>query len=207
VADSGAPDYPASRVPPGKSGEWVVERVTIAPREYDPASDPRPDCFKFRPGTYTLLRRGPEQFMTDRYDEWWTQLPAIAEALARGGEVLVTGLGLGLIVEAMLLPSESPVRRVTVVERSSDVIHLVAPHLLGAYPDRLEVIHADAFGWSPAAASRFSVTWHDIWPNPYAPECAEEMDRLERRYAPYSDWQGSWPREYLACSRKAATNS
>ena len=113
----------------------------------------------------------------------------------------MTGLGLGLVVEAMLLPPESRVRRVTVVERSSDVIRLVAPHLVGARPGHVEVIEADAFSWSPPSAARFSVAWHDIWPNPYAPECAGEMGTLERRYEPFSDWQGSWPREYLACAR------
>jgi hypothetical protein len=188
-------------VPPGKSGEWAVERVTIPPRDYDPASDPRPDCFKFRPGTYTSLRRGPTQFMTDLYDEWWTQRPAITEALARGGDVLVTGLGLGVVVDAMLEPADSPVHRITVLELSSDVIRLVAPHLLAAHPGRLEVIHADAFVWTPPESAHFSVVWHDIWPNPQAPECAAEIERLERRYGPLCDWQGSWPREYLACSR------
>ena len=97
-------EYFRSDVPAGRSGAWAVEKVSIPAREYDPAADPRPDCFKFRPGVYTCLRRDATQFMTDLYDEWWTQQAGVAEALARGGEVLITGLGLGLVAEAMLRP-------------------------------------------------------------------------------------------------------
>ena len=189
-------DYFHSDVPAGSSGAWAVEKIVIPAREYDPEADARPDCFKFRPGTYTCLRRGPTHFMTDFYDEWWTQRAGIAEALARGGEVLVTGLGLGLVAEAILRPAESRVSRVTIVEFSPDVIRLVAPHLLARHPGQVEIIEADAFEWEPPRGRRFSVGWHDIWPDPYTPENAGEMERLEERYRPWCDWQGFWPRAY-----------
>ena len=197
-------EYFRSEVPAGSSGAWVVEKVSIPEREYDPAADPRPDCFKFRPGVYTCLRRGATQFMTDLYDEWWTQRDGIAAALARGGEVLVTGLGLGLVVEAMLRPSHSRVTRVTVVEFSPDVIRLVAPYLHGRHPGRVEIVEADAFAWEPPAGRRFSVGWHDIWPDPHAADNAAEMARLEERYRARCDWQGFWPKTYLAAATGAA---
>lgn len=190
-------EYFRSEVPAGASGAWAVEKVSIPGREYDPAADPRPDCFKFRPGIYTCLRRDATQFMTDLYDEWWTQRDGIAEALARGGEVLITGLGLGLVAEAMLRPAESRVSRITIVEFSPDVIRLVAPYLRGRYPGKIEVVEADAFTWEPPAGRRFTVGWHDIWPDPHAPENAAEMGRLEERYRPCCDWQGFWPKTYL----------
>jgi len=190
-------DYFRSEVPAGRSGSWVVEKVSLPERGYDSDSDPRPDCFKYRPGEYTCLRRGPEQFMTDLYDEWWTQRDALREALARGGEVLITGLGLGLIAEAMLRQPKGRVSRVTVVELSPDVIRLVALYLTGRYPGRIEVVEGDAFTWTPPADRRFTVGWHDIWPDPYGPAVAGEIERLEQRYRPWCDWQGSWPRGYL----------
>lgn len=194
-------DYFRSELPPGTSGSWVVERVVLAERDYDAAADPRPDCFKFRPGTYTCLRRGPTQYMTDLYDEWWTQRSAIGEALKRGGGVLVTGLGIGMVVEAMLRPPGSPVTKVTVIEAAADVVRLVAPYLVAKYQKRIEIVHADAFEWRPSPGSRFTVGWHDIWPNPYEERCTEEMLRLESAYSSYCDWQGSWPRDYLAASQ------
>ena len=47
--------------------------------------------------------------------------------------------------------------------------------------------------------------WHDIWPNPSAPECESEMARLEERYRGCCDWQGSWPREYVAATGSQAS--
>lgn len=193
-------EYFRSGVPAGRSGEWVVEKVVLPQREYDQAADPRPDFFKYRPGSYTCLRRGSVQFMTDLYDEWWTQRQGIDEALARGGEVLVTGLGLGLVVEAILQVGDSPVERVTVLEQSADVIRLVAPHLQTRFAGKVEVIAADAFGWRPADGRRFSVAWHDIWANPYGAETAAEIERLREWHRPWCDWQGFWPETYLAAA-------
>jgi len=192
-----SPLYSRSRVPPGTSGPWVLEKVTIPERDYDPDADPRPDCFKLRPGVYSSLRCGSTQFMTDLYDEWWTQRSAIVEARRRGGNVLITGLGLGLVVESILACGDAAVERVTIVERSPDVIRLVGPYLEEWHPERVEIVEGDAFEWEPPADRHFSVGWHDIWPDPHEPIAQVGADELEARFAPYCDWQGSWPREYL----------
>ena len=135
--------------------------------------------------------------MTDLYDEWWTQRVAIVEACRRGGSLLITGLGLGLVVESILGAGKGRVREITVLEQSADVIRLIAPHLLARYPGRLRVEQADAYSWQPPSGSRFDLVWHDIWPNPYAAEVEDQMQRLEARYSAHCDWQGCWPREYL----------
>ena len=189
-------EYFRSEVPAGASGAWVVEKVSMPARDYDPRTDSRPDCFKFRPGLYTCLRREATQFMTDLYDEWWTQREGITEALRRGGDVLLTGLGLGLVAEAMLRPAASTVRRVTVIELSPDVIRLVKPYLDRRYPGRVEVVEADAFTWVPPQGRRFTIGWHDIWPDPYTPAVAKDMRRLGGRYSAWCDWQGFWPKSY-----------
>jgi hypothetical protein len=192
-----SPLYVRSEVPAGRSGPWVIEKVTIPERAYDADADPRPDCFKLRPGTYTALRRGSIQFMTDLYDEWWTQRRAVTEALVRGGDVLIAGLGLGLVAETILGAPGSAVGRITILELSADVIRLVAPWLRDRHPGRVEVIEADAFSWRPEPSRRFTVAWHDIWPDPYGPGVEAEMARLETHYLAHADWQGCWPREYL----------
>lgn len=191
-----AGEYVRSDVPAGTSGAWVIEKIAIPDRESDFTTDPRPDCFKFRPGNYTCLRRGSTQFMTDLYDEWWTQRAGIAEAIARGGEILITGLGLGLVAEA-ILRGGSGVTHITIVEKSADVINLVSPFLRARYGEKIEVIHGDAFAWEPPQGCRFNVGWHDIWPDPYAPENSEQMGRLEMHYGAWCDWQGFWPKAYL----------
>lgn len=192
--------YFRSDVPVGRSGAWVVEKVVLPERAYDPAADPRPDCFKFRPGTYTCLRQGATQFMTDLYDEWWTQRSAIQQAFARGGDVLITGLGLALVAEAILREPHSRVNRVTIIEKSVDVISLVAPYLEARYPGKVEVIEADAFVWRPPLERFFTVGWHDIWPDPHPAQVAREMDQLREHHQPWCEWQGFWPKAYLEAS-------
>lgn len=135
--------------------------------------------------------------MTDLYDEWWTQRTGIIEANRRGGEILITGLGLGLVAEAMLRPVESRVERITIVEHSPDVIGLVEPYLGSYYSKRIEVVQGDAFTWEPPDGRRFTVGWHDIWPDPYGPEVAQQITHLKQRYQGCCDWQGSWPEAYL----------
>ncbi len=183
--------------PPGRSGDWLLERFEVQ-------DSPRPedvphmlDCARSRDGTFSRLKCGSEVFMTDLYDEWSTQEIAIQQALQRGGHVLISGLGLGLILESIFRAPRSPVRRITVLEKSPDVVSLMAPHLLERYKERLEIIEADVFAWEPPEGARYSVVWHDIWPNPQAPEVEGEMVDLQARYGAHGDWHGSWPQEWL----------
>lgn len=189
--------YYKTDLPTGRSGEWLLERFEVEGEPgFDPTSHDAPACARRRPGTYTRLKQGDEVFMTDLYDEWYTQKIAIDQALARGGHVLISGLGLGLILDSIFLAPDSPVERITLLELSSDVIALVAPHLRVRHGDRLEILEADALGWQPPRGVHYSVVWHDIWPNPQDPACEADMLRLEAIYHPCCDWHGCWPREY-----------
>jgi len=195
------PEYRPCQVPAGRSGDWAILKVELPARATP--FDSRPDCFRYRPGRYTELRQAGVTFMTDLHDEWWTQRTAIERARQVGGKVLVTGLGLGLVVEAMLAePSPSRIEQVLVVERSADVIALVAEHLRTACGERVEIIHADAFSWRPASAIRFDTVWHDIWPDPLAADVDSQIEALRHHHAPWSVWQGFWPEDY----RRALAN-
>lgn len=188
-----------STIPPGTSGEWRLEQFTVAARD---STDERPHWARDASGTYTRLLCDDVLYMTDLYAELYTQRVAIEQAHRRGGEVLVTGLGLGLVADAML--ESTAVERVTIVEASDDVIHLVGRHLARTHGDRLRLVHADAFDWTPAPDARFTVGWHDIWPTPQDPLALDEARELEARYAPWCDWQRSWPAEYLAAEMEIA---
>ena len=190
-----SPLYIKSGLQAGRSGDWSIEKFSVQSPGQD---DSRPACFQSPAGTYTRLKKGNEVFMTDLYDEWWTQRMAIAQARHRGGDVLITGLGLGLVVASMLEPPTGRTRRVVVIERSADVIGLVAGPLENRYGGQIEVINGDAFEWLPPPGQQFSVVWHDIWPNPHEPGVLAQAERLESRYAPYCAWQGSWVRDYRA---------
>ena len=186
--------YVASAVPEGISGEWSIIKV-VQPERQTKRRDKRPKPFRYRAGTYTCLQRGGTQFMSDLYDEWWTQREAVQQAIRRGGDILITGLGLGLVVEAIFRSASDKINSVTIVEYSPDVIALVADHLLKQFDGRVRIVNADAFHWRPR--KKYTVAWHDIWPDPYGDVVDEEMKRLEKRYSRWCDWQGFWPRTYL----------
>lgn len=169
------PPWPRCRVPVGRSGDWAVQRFYDAGHPDVPA------------GEYTELVQGDILFMSDSPLECRSQWPAAQEAIRRGGHVLVTGLGLGLFID-LLQSDESNIQSITVLEKSADVIALVKPYV----SPRARIIKGDALTWLPPAGMRYSVIWHDIWPDPYAPEVPQQIETLHARFASYCDWQGSW---------------
>lgn len=132
------------------------------------------------PGTYTRLTVDGVLMMTDTWAEKMDHSLAVARST---GDVLVTGLGLGMVANAMAL--RDTVKSVTVIENSEGVIELVKSSL----HEKVEVIHADAFTWEPGDRGPFDFIWHDVWPdicsgdNParaamiahYGPHCAGEQ--------------------------------
>jgi hypothetical protein len=194
-----------TRVPPGCSGAWRIEHFEV-PAPAGDVSDRRPAWARDEPGRYTQLVCGDELYMTDLAAELHTQRPAIEEARERGGRILITGLGLGVVVEAMLAPSSTNITEIVVVERSPDVVALVGPYLVEQYGSTVRIVTDDAFDYVPVAADRFTVGWHDIWPVPQAELALAQSHALIRRFAEVCDWQGAWPLVYRDAEALASTH-
>lgn len=192
------PPYRPSRLAAGSSGEWSLLDVHLPERATN-LIDTKPACFRYRPGHYTELRQGGITYMTDLYDEWWTQRSAIVRARTLGGSVLITGLGLGMVVEAILAePTGAEVGQVTVIEQSADVIALVGPQLCQRCGPRLHIVHADAYTWTAPSGMKYDTVWHDIWPDPDAAEVDAQIEALARHHERWSRSQGFWPHDYRA---------
>lgn len=168
-------------VPDGRSGEWEVSTFAIDDEAARFRNRINPRC-PVHAGFYKQLIQGGHQWMTTLPEEIEQQREFIERA---HGSVLITGLGLGAVLQLVLEKPE--VTDVTVLEQSVDVINLVA----STYQNdaRLEIVCADAFNWVPV--HRYDVVWHDIWPT-VAASNVPEIDALKKRYAPYADWQGAW---------------
>jgi hypothetical protein len=176
-------------VPPGRRGPWSVEEFEISAEEASlenvraAINGRRQD--RLNPGRYKRLmheRRGvvmsntPMEVSTHRFGFY----------VARG-RVLVTGLGLGMFVEA--IAAKDRVTSILVVEIDPDVIALVGPHF--ADNPRIQIVQGDAYTWKPDKGDRFDFAWHDIWDE----ICADnnpDMAKLARRYAHWVDQQGFW---------------
>lgn len=125
--------------------------------------------------TYTRLFVDGTLWMTDAEFECVTNLRVIEWA---AGDVLIAGLGIGLILPPLL---NSPhVESVTVIERSADVIALVGPKY--EHP-KLTIIEADAYTWEPPKRA-FNLIYFDVWANVPNEDNKEEITNLKKRYRP-----------------------
>lgn len=183
---------PNVELPAGKVGSWVVEQLTVNQKDADfhnlrEAIQGR-GYRGIKPGTYTRLLRNGSVIMSDVPAEKYDHRAPVWKAK---DHCIVNGLGLGMVVNAMLRKPE--VTKVTVIEKSADVIALVSPYYAERYGERFEVIHADALEYKPPAKARYAVAWHDIWDS----ICADnlpQMRALHRKYGRRAEWQGSWCR-------------
>lgn len=178
---------PRSELPEASKGDWSIQRFTISEAEaarenlhYMEAGSMRR---MVKPGTYTRLVRytptGDVVVMSDTDAEIRDHQHFVWKA---EGNVLVTGLGLGLVVNALLL--KPAVEHVTVVEISDDVIYLVAPYLWQAHGhERLYIDQGDAFHWLPPWKNeKFDYAWHDIWTD-INPDNLPQIRWLKQHYA------------------------
>lgn len=145
---------------------------------------------KWEPGVYNSLYVDGVLMMDDSPVEIRENLPPVRKikSLIRDynieGRVLITGLGLGVVLERIL--AVEGVSYVTVVESNPDVIRLVAPYFDDG---RVNYACKSAFEFDPVTT--FDLAWHDIWPELRVANLYD-FGYLEARYRPYVTWQGFW---------------
>ena len=148
-------------------------------------------------GTYTKLMRNKTIIMSDTPAEIIDHSYFVYKAK---GNVLINGLGLGWVIEALFRKEE--VENITVIEKSQDVINLVGKHYIDKCPENkiLTIIHADALIWKAPKGIKFDAVWHDIW-DYICSDNLEDMKKLHRKYGKRTKWQGSWCRELCEMRR------
>jgi len=154
-----------NRIPAGSLGDVAIEHVQVGGRLY-----------------VKLLIDG-RCWMSDAPDE--RELNRVIVERARG-DVLICGLGLGMILLPILAKPE--VQSVTVLEKNRNVIELIAP----AYRSRkLVILEADVWHWE--TGRQFDVIWQDIVFDPL-----NEMDQVAaldawlRPFLKPGGWLGAW---------------
>ena len=172
---------PKSIIPPGEIGDCRVEKFTVSEEDASFFNLREAICYGggryVDPGIYTRLWIGGVLVMTDTPAE--TGDHSLFTRIAKGN-VLISGLGLGIVARAVLLKDN--VEYVVINEINPDVIKLVAPYVEEEFGSRVLINEADAFSWKPPKGLKFDAVWHDIW----ATICGDnypEMKLLHRRYA------------------------
>jgi len=198
--------YPdmAKLLPPAKHGDASLSHVVVT--ESMARLDNLTNAMRgagylyVEPGTYARLVVNDTLMMTDTPMERRSNRHFVHTA---HGRVLVAGLGIGMILHAVLRKKE--VTHVTVLEKYADVVALVAPSL-AKYRKRLTIVTTDVHDYRPAKGELFDVVYFDIWPT-ISTDNLPEIATLHRRAARWVDrenprrWVGSWMAEQLRYNR------
>jgi hypothetical protein len=158
----------------GVWGEWSL-RVVLVPgsRGYWGQTYPMLGC---------AVLTGPAR---DGEATWMSIVPMEVESQEIGiaaarGHTVVLGLGMGWAAANIAL--NPAVDRVTVIERDSDVIALIAEQrifdqLPSAARDKIVIVNADAFDWRPDVAA--DSLQGDIWARVVEPGKWDDVHRLQ----------------------------
>lgn len=183
-------------VPEGVSGGWAVQRFEVSQQDVEFARlrymlNRRREGLPPTAGRYTRLVCSGDVVMSDTPAEMAEHRRFVRQAT---GCVLVAGLGLGVVLQA--LADKPEVQHVRVIEKSEDVIRLVWSHWSARYGDRIELVHADALEYVPARGERYDAAWFDIWTNRCVGDLQEHAVLL-RRWARRAKIRGCWIHEEL----------
>lgn len=189
-------------VPEGTSGNVEIRRVVAGKQSLRDlihcSSRSVPEGFAL-----TSLYRDGDLWMSDTPAERKDHLPMVFKAHEIGAKsALINGLGLGMIVQALLM---GPVQHIDVVELDTDVINLVGGHyqrMAEELGKTVVIHHADAYTITWPREARWDVAWSDIWQH-ICVDNLPEMTRLSRKYARRVKWHGMWMREELKARRKS----
>ncbi len=177
-------------IPNGQMGPRKIDRIRVSARDsfimrlraisghfrsYIPA------------GTHvSRLLRGDTLVMSDAPEEIMDHSDAVRRA---SGNVLVTGLGLGVVLQDLM--RNPAVSHVTVLEISKDLIDLVGSFYKDKFGDKLTIVRGDAYTFRFRSGITFDFAWHDIW-DTISEDNLPQMARLRRRYSKICKEQEFW---------------
>ena len=192
-------------IPEGRSGKFFIWHQVVTGEDvgrrksFDARNgDLIRDEFQ-APGEYCLLiktdlaNRQGDIIMSDTWFERSTNIEVVTKA---NGDVLIAGLGIGLILTLIVLKPE--VKSVTVIEMNQDVINLTEKPLrqyLGGASAKLIVIQNDIFKWQPN--KKYDTIYFDVWDHVYG-DSYLDTEMLHRKFKYVLNrknsncWMNSW---------------
>ena len=157
----------------GSVGDFSLKKFTITDKDF---------MAHFRMGIsngdYIRLMHRGECVMSDTNMEKRTNYPFCLKA---HGEVLIGGLGIGMIILA--IQDKPEISHITVIEKYPEVIKLVGNNL--PLNNKVEIINADVFDWKPSSGKKYNCIYMDIWNWVNQDIYKKEMVPLTRKYSHY----------------------
>lgn len=167
-------------------GDWKLEKFTIE------SNNLMARMQGITPGTYVRLTHRGECVMSNTNMEKRTNMDFCINA---HGDVLIGGLGIGMIILA--IQDKPEVKSITVIEKNQEVIDMVASQL--NFNEKVNIICADVFEWKPEKGVKYDVSYMDIWNWVNEDVYEKEMKPLKRRYARFLRSKQENPNRYNKC--------
>lgn len=157
----------------------------------------KPD-FKYK----RLVLKGKGIMMSDTPMERNTNYEFLHKA---NGDVIIFGLGLGLIILPLL--ADQNIKSIRVVELDQSLINLVTPILKQHDKEnKLTVVQGDCFTYVPEKDRKFDTVYFDIWLS-ITDDNYEEQKKLERGFRKFlnkdnpNSYMDSWMKSYYQKER------
>lgn len=172
--------------PMGQKGHWLLEPFTVR-AGLEQLRRVRDGGRGMAPGVYHRLLRFKDGkpaivVMSDTDAELIDILNVMRDAK---GRVLIGGLGMGLVVKALLMSPK--VTHIDIIEIDQDIIDLVGPHY--NKDPRVWIKQGDIFKWNPTRFEQYDWAWYDIW-NSISDGNVPEMRKLKKRFSKYMSGKG-----------------
>lgn len=167
-------------------GDWKLEKFTIDGNNFAAIMQ------GITPGSYVRLLHKGECVMSDTNMEKRTNMDFCINAC---GDVLIGGLGIGMIILA--IQDNPEVKSITVIEKNQEVIDMVASQL--NFNEKVKIICADVFEWKPETGVKYDVSYMDIWSWINEDIYEREMKPLKRRYSRFLRSKKESPNRYNKC--------
>jgi hypothetical protein len=168
----------------GEVGNFKLSKFTIT-KENCGFRDPIPY------GDYIQLTHHGECVMSNTSMELRTNSGFVCYA---NGDVLIAGLGIGLIVLA--IQDKPEVKSITILEKYKEVIDLVGSQL--PINDKVKIIEGDVFTYEYPKGTKFDSIYFDIW-NYINSDVYEEMKELKKKYRKYRRLSKDNPNAFISC--------
>lgn len=160
--------------------------------------------FRLKAGHYTRLHINNELMMSDTPMERLSNGDFVRNA---NGRVLIAGLGLGMIIKAIL--EQDNITEILVIEKYQDVIDLVAPKFNSS---KLKIICADIDNFKLPKGDKYDTIYFDIWAD-ISIENLEHIAKLHNKFKNSLNrnnpkrYMNSWMKEYLKQQRRKEARS
>lgn len=189
--------YGSTRVKPHKFGDWLIKEFEVTENDAE--------MFNLRlrfqgkedqsivAGKYLRLEQISTGYVVMSNTPMECNTNKIAYEMAHGS-VLMAGLGMGMILEAVL--SKPEVTKVKVIEIDENIIDYVG----GYFKDdpRVEIIHGDILKYKPAENEFYNYIWLDIWDD-INPINELDFQILNQRFKDHCHKMNLWSMDLLGC--------